>query len=553
MARGLSAALLLLGLLGWWRVGRRSGESWVLVLALIPGSLLLVQGYGGEGIYRVYVFMCLWLAFLGAGLLAAARPERGWARYALAAGSVVAVLAMITATFGQERSDRITPQEVAAATWFETATPSGSIITYLTNNYPSPITARYSQHFTGDGKWGGEVTGDERFAQRELTAQDVPAGGPVAGRPRRPGSARLPRARPQPGGVRQQLRVRATRRGDPLRVAAGPGPDPLPGRLPGSGRLHPAGPAGRDSHVVTASDPTLSGPAEPASLACVIMAHADPVHVRRLVDALDPFPVYLHCDARTPEPVFAELTADLPARCRLLPRMRTGWARWENVAAELAGYRQALADDGITHVAALTGSDYPLASSAEISALLRAHPRTSIALYHRLPYVNWGRDGGLARLRYRHWAWRKRMVRLPIPRRLPAGIRFSGGSQVKVLAREHAQAVLNAADRDPALVRFWRRSWIADETFVGSVLNTPHLTPTWADRHLDADLWHISWQDGAKSPPWLRAADFPDLAAASRPDRGVRPLFARKFATGIDTDVLDLIDENLRRTPDRVR
>ena len=95
-------------LLGWWRVGRRSGESWVLVLALIPGSLLLVQGYGGEGIYRIYVFMCLWLGLpRPPGCSRRPAPERGWARYALAVGSFLADLAMITAdlragTFGPD-------------------------------------------------------------------------------------------------------------------------------------------------------------------------------------------------------------------------------------------------------------------------------------------------------------------------------------------------------------------------------------------------------------------------------------------------------------------
>jgi len=180
VARALSGVLLLSALLGWWRVGRRLGETWVLVLALAPGGLLLVQGYGGEGIYRIYVFMCCWLAFLASGLLARVRQERGWGRaawprYAVAAGSFVAVLALVVSSFGLDRSDHIRPQEVAASRWFEAATPAGSIITFLSNAYPSPTTERYSQHFTGDGRWGGEVLADRRFAGRELTARDIPA------------------------------------------------------------------------------------------------------------------------------------------------------------------------------------------------------------------------------------------------------------------------------------------------------------------------------------------------------------------------------------------
>ena len=57
----------------------------------------------------------------------------------------------------------------------------------------------------------------------------------------------------------------------------------------------------------------------------------------------------------------------------------------------------------------------------------------------------WGRNGGLDRLRYPHFAHRKRMIRIPVPRRLPADVVPAGGAQVKVLAREHAQAVVDVA------------------------------------------------------------------------------------------------------------
>ncbi|QSB22656.1 beta-1,6-N-acetylglucosaminyltransferase [Curtobacterium sp. 24E2] len=153
----------------------------------------------------------------------------------------------------------------------------------------------------------------------------------------------------------------------------------------------------------------------PTPLACIVLAHEDPTHVRRLVAALDPFPVFLHCDASTDDAVFEAMTAGLPERVHVLPRMRTGWAKWENVAAEVAGYRAALAQTDATHVALLTGSDYPLADADEISALLTANPGQSFVEAKPLPHPAWGRDGGRSRVRFRHWAWRKHMLRLPVP------------------------------------------------------------------------------------------------------------------------------------------
>jgi hypothetical protein len=280
-------------------------------------------------------------------------------------------------------------------------------------------------------------------------------------------------------------------------------------------------------------------------LACVVLAHTDPTHVRRLVAALAPFPVFLHCDRSTPKDVFADMTRDLPGHCTVLDRYSTGWAKWENVAAELAGYRAALATEA-THIAVLTGSDYPLAATSDIADMLAGHRKTSFAAYHRLPYEQWGRSGGLARLRYRHWAYRKHMLRLPVPRRLPHSLTFAGGSQLKVLCRKHAALVLAVAQEHPELVRFFRRSWVADETFVGSVLSTPEFAPDWPDEHARAGLWWIGW-DGSrrKSPPWVGLDDYGSLSSTVSQSNPA-PLFARKFSTAQDTAVLDAIDAGLR-------
>lgn len=288
-------------------------------------------------------------------------------------------------------------------------------------------------------------------------------------------------------------------------------------------------------------------------LACVVLAHTDPVHVRRLVAALAPLPVFLHCDRSTPATAYEEMVTGLRSGVTLLPRMATGWAKWENVAAEIAGYRAVLETTAATHVALLTGSDYPLAATSEILEFLSRHPDRSLVTYHRLPHPDWGRGGGVARLRYRHRAYRKHMLRLPIPRRLPTAIVPAGGSQVKILSRRHVRAVVDLADSRPDITGFWRRSWVADETFVASVLSSPGWVPGWAQEHLDAHLWWIDWNGPRqKSPPWLGMKDFTRLADARAHGLDGMPfLFARKFSTDHDTAVLDAIDADLRGGPTR--
>ncbi len=303
------------------------------------------------------------------------------------------------------------------------------------------------------------------------------------------------------------------------------------------------------SDVTMASDATvpLTDSTARGSLACVILCHTDPTQVRRLIAALDPLPVFLHCDASTPPTTFREIVTELPDRCVLLHRTSTGWAKWENVAAELAGYRAALDATDATHFALLTGSDYPLASADEIESILGRYLRVSMAMLHSLPHAGWGRSGGLDRLRYRHWAYRKHMLRLPIPRQIPKDVVLAGGSQLKILARHHARAVVETAVRRPDLVRFWRRSWVADETFVPSILSTPRFVPDWEERHIPLSPWWIGW-DGSrrKSPPWLTMEYREALLTRQTHQVAEIPrLFARKFSTADSSPLLDAIDSEL--------
>ena len=286
----------------------------------------------------------------------------------------------------------------------------------------------------------------------------------------------------------------------------------------------------------------------PGTVACVVLAHHDPAHVRRLVGALDPFQVFLHCDRRTPEPVFAAMTSDLPDRCSLLPRLSTPWAAWNAVEAEISGYRAALEQTDAAHLVLLSGSDYPLASTGKISEYLSARVGISTTSFEPLPRAPWGADGGMSRLRYWHHPVRRHMLRVPIPRTIPRDVVPAGGSVLKVLARHHARQLVDTFDRRGDLVSFWRHTWCADETFVPTILNTPAFVPDWAEAHVDADLWFIDWLGGGrKSPEWLTTAHLPALQERSLRPRQEPVLFARKFSSSIDPGVLDAIDTSLRR------
>jgi hypothetical protein len=172
-------ALAGLGLISRLRSGA-DGRYRTLTLALLaaaPFPAIAAQSYGGEMIYRVYLFTLPWCALLVASLLIGPRAWFRPARAVLVAGVLLVVAGLfVVAEFGLDRSNRVLPQEVAASTWFEEHAPSGSMLAELAGNFPAEVTARYTDFQSPWGTTGTSVIdGDPQFNGRELTEQDIPA------------------------------------------------------------------------------------------------------------------------------------------------------------------------------------------------------------------------------------------------------------------------------------------------------------------------------------------------------------------------------------------
>ncbi len=286
------------------------------------------------------------------------------------------------------------------------------------------------------------------------------------------------------------------------------------------------------------SQPPASAPLP----AVVIVAHDKPRHLHRLMAALDPLPVFLHVDATTAEPLFAEMVADLPDRVTVLPRISAGWAQFGVLEAELSGYRAALAATDARHVIMATGADYPLAPTARIIETLAAHPERSWSETRPLPIPEWGLARGYDRFLLPQRVWRRHRLALPLPRRVPRGVTPGGGAQTKILTRRHVEIILGVVDERPDLVDFFRTCWTPDEVMIPSILVTDSFGANWpAEVSTYPHPWFISWgTTRSKNPRWLELSDLDDICRAAR--RSESPaLFARKFSeeSGALTDAID--------------
>ena len=86
----------------------------------------------------------------------------------------------------------------------------------------------------------------------------------------------------------------------------------------------------------------------------------------------------------------------------------------------------------------------------------------------------------------------------------------------------------------PDVLNFFRHTKMPDETFFQTVLLSSSLAGTVNNEQLH----YLDWSAGSAHPGTLTAADLPQLRASGM-------LFARKFDADVDSEILDLLDEEL--------
>ncbi|MFJ4974437.1 glycosyltransferase [Streptomyces coeruleorubidus] len=142
--RGLSAAVFLLAALAFVmrRWTRRTGMP---LLVLAPMPVLLANSYGGEMIFRAYLFALPAAALLISALLFESR-RRPRLRVFVVAPLLLAMLGgLLFGYYGKEAANHFTHDEVAATHFVTATTPPGSLIVSLTSDVPG-LEMNYDRH-----------------------------------------------------------------------------------------------------------------------------------------------------------------------------------------------------------------------------------------------------------------------------------------------------------------------------------------------------------------------------------------------------------------------
>jgi hypothetical protein len=229
-----------------------------------------------------------------------------------------------------------------------------------------------------------------------------------------------------------------------------------------------------------------------ARIAYILLCHKDPdgviAQARRLTAAGDC--VAIHFDARAAGADFRKIRTELQANPSVAfadRRVRCGWGEWSLVAATLAAVRAGeAAFPDASHFYLISGDCMPIKTAEHIRAQL---DEDDADLIECLDFFDsdWIRTGlKEERLVYRHFAnerTQRRLFyaglalqrRLGLRRALPQGLRMMIGSQWWCLRRRTVEAVLAFCRARPDVVRFFRTTWIPDESFFQTLVR--HLVP----------------------------------------------------------------------------
>ncbi len=229
-----------------------------------------------------------------------------------------------------------------------------------------------------------------------------------------------------------------------------------------------------------------------ARIAFILLCHKDPdgviAQVRRLTAAGD-F-VAVHFDRRaaaSDHQAIRRALADNPRVVFAARRIRCGWGEWSLVAASLHALRAAeAAFPEATHFHMLSGDCMPIKTAEFVHERLAAADVDYIECFdffdsdwirtglreERLIYRHYFNERGRKWLFYKSYELQKR---LGLKRAVPADLRIMIGSQWWCLRRRTVEAVLGFCAARPDVMRFFRTTWIPDETFFQTIVR--HLVP----------------------------------------------------------------------------
>ncbi|QBF33159.1 DUF5928 domain-containing protein [Thalassococcus sp. S3] len=229
-----------------------------------------------------------------------------------------------------------------------------------------------------------------------------------------------------------------------------------------------------------------------ARIAYILLCHKDPdaviLQAQRLTAAGDYMSI--HFDARAPADAFQRIKSALDDNPRVAfahTRIKCGWGAWSLVQASLYAIESAVdAFPRATHFYMLSGDCMAIKTAEYAHRFLDENDADFIESFDYFD-SDWIKTGWKEeRLIYRHffnertqpklfYAAFNLQEKLGLTRNIPADIQVQIGSQWWCLRRRTIEWILDFTRRRRDVMRFFRTTWIPDETFFQTLVR--HVVP----------------------------------------------------------------------------
>jgi len=229
-----------------------------------------------------------------------------------------------------------------------------------------------------------------------------------------------------------------------------------------------------------------------ARIAYILLCHKDPAAIIKQAERLTASGDYMsiHFDASANPQHFSQITTALAANPNVTfarKRIKCGWGEWSLVQATLNAVESAVeAFPRATHFYMLSGDCMAIKSAEYVHQYLDDNDVDFIESFDYFE-SDWIKTGWKEeRLIYRHWfnerTQKKRFYwmfelqrRLGLTRAIPHDLQIQIGSQWWCLRRQTIEVVLEFTKQRKDVMRFFRTTWIPDETFFQTIVR--HLIP----------------------------------------------------------------------------
>lgn len=230
-----------------------------------------------------------------------------------------------------------------------------------------------------------------------------------------------------------------------------------------------------------------------AQIAFILLCHKDPQAIIRQAGQLTAMGDYIsiHFDARAPRESFTliqDALRDNPNVTFATKRIKCGWGEWSLVQATLYAIEAAVRDfPRATHFYMVSGDCMAIKSRPYAADFLDRNDEDYIESFDFLN-SDWIKTGlREERLIYRHWFNERKhkwlfyaafnlQRRLGLTRPIPPDIQVMIGSQWWCLRRQTIEAILDFCATRKDVMRFFKTTWIPDETFFQTLVR--HLVPS---------------------------------------------------------------------------